>query len=598
MPNSRFTYGHLQSALNKAIRNEHLLLVGLGLVVGCLSGLAVIVLREAIIWIEITLYGVEIDMFSRYEISVDPWMVMLYPTLAGLVVGLITWKFMPEQRNQGVADVVEASAMRAGQMSSRVGLVSAINSAISAGAGASVGREGPAVHLGASLAGWIARRLHLSRSLSRTILGCGVAAAVSASFNAPIAGALFATEVVVGQYALKTFAPIVVASVAGTALSHIHFGEASAFLLGDNNIASFWEFPAFIGLGVVAAVAAIILMQSIFLAQRTAAKLPVPIWFKPAIAGLIVGIIAIWLPQVLGVGYGFTEWAILGQFDLKLLILIGLAKILATALCLGFGFSGGVFSPALVLGATVGASYGLIAADVFPLLASSVGVYTVVGMGAVAAAVLGAPISTTLIIFEITGDYKLSLAVMLAIVIATEITHHFFGASFFAEQLRRRNVDLRDGFEREVLNNIKVRQVLDHGKSTEADTISTETPMHEIREKMSMSTTGELFVVKPDGELHGTITMHDCGSVLFDNDCGENTTASDVARLHPPILNEGDSLARAIQVMRDSGEDHIAVLRDPHTKVFTGCVHHRDVINAYNKALLRVRHEEHNQEPA
>ena len=465
MPNSRFTYGHLQSALNKAIRNEHLLLVGLGLVVGCLSGLAVLALREAISWIEIMLYGVEIDMFSRYEIAVVPWMVMLYPTLGGLVVGLITWKWMPEQRNQGVADVVEASAMRAGQMSSRVGLVSAINSAISAGAGASVGREGPAVHL--------------SRSLSRTVLGCGVAAAVSASFNAPIAGALFATEVVVGQYALKTFAPIVVASVAGTALSHIHFGEASAFLLGGNHIASFWEFPAFIGLGVVAAVAAIVLMRSIFLAQQVAAKLPVPIWFKPAIAGLIVGIIAIWLPQVMGIGYGFTEWAILGQFDLKLLILIGLAKILATALCLGFGFSGGVFSPALVLGATVGASYGLIAADVFPLLASDVGVYTVVGMGAVAAAVLGAPISTTLIIFEITGDYKLSLAVMLAIVIATEITHHFFGASFFAEQLKRRNVDLRDGFEREVLNNIKVRQVLDHGKSTEADTISTETPMHE-----------------------------------------------------------------------------------------------------------------------
>ena len=287
MPDSRFTYGHLQSAINKAIRNEHLLLVGLGLVIGCLSGLAVVALREAISWIEITLYSVEIDMFSRYEIAVEPWMVMLYPTLGGLVVGLITWKLMPEQRNQGVADVVEASAMRAGQMSSRVGFVSAINSAISVGVGASVGREGPAVHLGASLAGWIARRLHLSRSLSRTVLGCGVAAAVSASFNAPIAGALFATEVVVGQYALKTFAPIVVASVAGTALSHIHFGEASAFLLGDNNIASFWEFPAFIGLGVVAAVAAMVLMQSIFLAQQTAAKLPVPIWFKPAIAGLI-----------------------------------------------------------------------------------------------------------------------------------------------------------------------------------------------------------------------------------------------------------------------------------------------------------------------
>ncbi|MBO6947368.1 MAG: chloride channel protein [Rhodospirillales bacterium] len=595
MPQSRLTYGHIQSAFRKAIRNEHLLLVGLGLVVGCVAGAAVIVFREAIELIELSTFGITTNMLARYELTVASWKLILIPAAGGLIVGLVTWKLMPGGQAQGVADVVEASAMRAGQMSSRVGIVSAFCSAVSVGAGASVGREGPAVHLGASLAGWIARRLHLSRSLSRTLLGCGVAAAVSASFNAPIAGALFATEVVVGQYALKTFAPIVVASVAGTALSHIHFGEVSAFLLGDNYIASFWEFPAFIGLGVVAAVAAIVLMQSIFWAQDMSPKVKLPIWAKPAVAGAIVGVIAIWLPQVMSVGYGFVEWAILGQFEVKLLIAIGIAKVFATALCLGFGFSGGVFSPALVLGAAVGSSYGLIAADVFPALASGVGVYTVVGMGAVAAAVLGAPISTTLIIFEITGDYKLSLAVMLAIVVSTELTHHLFGASFFAETLRRRNVDLRDGFEAEVLDTIKVRHILDHGTNVAAETISMETPITEVREKLSASTTGELFVVQPTGELYGTITLQDCGATLFDNECSDLLRAADLARLHPPILNEGDNLGAAMRIMRESGEDHIAVLRDPHTKVFTGCVHHRDVMTAYNRALLKVRHDEHNQ---
>jgi len=595
MPQSRFTYGRIQSALRKTVRNEHLLLVALALVVGCVAGLAVITFREAIQHVEIASFGITTSSMARYELTVETWKLILIPTVAGLVVGLITWKFMPGGKAQGVADVVEASAMRAGQMSSRVGIVSAICSALSVGAGASVGREGPAVHLGASLGNLIARKLHLSRSLSRTLLGCGVAAAVSASFNAPIAGALFATEVVVGQYALKTFAPIVVASVAGTALSHIHFGEVSAFFLGDNHIASFWEFPAFIGLGFVAAMAAIVMMQSIFLAQKMAERIDIPVWVKPAIAGAIVGIVAIWLPQVLSVGYGFVEWAILGQFSVQLLIIIGIAKILVTALCLGFGFSGGVFSPALVLGAAVGASYGLIAADVFPELASGVGVYTVVGMGAVAAAVLGAPISTTLIIFEITGDYKLSLAVMLAIVVSTELTHNLFGASFFAETLRRRNVDLRDGFETEVLNAIKVRHILDHGTNVVAETITMETPISEIRAKLSASSTGELFVVQPTGELYGTITLQDCGETLFDPNCNDLLRAADVARLHPPVLNEGDDLGTAMRIMRDSAEDHIAVLRDPHTKVFTGCVHHRDVMTAYNRALLNVRHEEHNQ---
>lgn len=594
MPQSRFTYGHIQSAFTKTVRNEHLLLVGLALVVGCVSGAAVIAFREAIQAIELTSFGITTSMLTRYEVTVEPWRMIAVPAAIGLVVGLITWKFMPGGKAQGVADVVEASAMRAGHMSSRVGIVSAVCSALSIGGGASVGREGPAVHLGASLAGMIARKLHLARSLSRTLLGCGVAAAVSASFNAPIAGALFATEVVVGQYALKTFAPIVVASVAGTALSHIHFGEVSAFLLGNNHITSFWEFPAFIGLGIVAAVAAIIMMQSIFLMQQLSDKVALPVWVKPAIAGAIVGIIAIWLPQILSVGYGFVEWAILGQFEVQLLIAIGIAKIFATALCLGFGFSGGVFSPALVLGAAVGSSYGLIAANVFPELASSVGVYTVVGMGAVAAAVLGAPISTTLIIFEITGDYKLSLAVMLAIVVSTEITHNLFGASFFAETLRRRNVDLRDGFEAEVLDAIKVRHILDHGTNVVAETIAMDTSISVIREKLSASTTGELFVVQATGELYGTITLHDCGVTLFDPECNDLLRAADVARLHPPVLNEGDNLGTAMRVMRDTGEDHIAVRRDPHTKVFTGCVHHRDVMTAYNRALLKVRHEEHN----
>ena len=354
-------------------------------------------------------------------------------------------------------------------------------------------------------------------------------------------------------------------------------------------------FPAFIGLGIVGAVAAIILMRSIFLMQDLSERIEIPLWVKPAIAGLTVGIIAIWLPQVLSVGYGAVEWMILGQFDLSMLIAIGIAKIFATAVCLGFGFSGGVFSPSLVLGAAVGGAYGLIAASVFPELATSVGVYAVVGMGAVAAAVLGAPISTTLIIFEITGDYRLSLAVMLAIVVSTEITHHFFGASFFAEHLRRRNVDLRDGFETEVLDTIKVRQILDHGTNVAAETIFMEMPINEIREKLSASSSGELFVVQPSGELYGTITLQDCGVTLFDPECNALLRAADIARLHPPVLNEGDNLGTAMQVMRESGEDHIGVLRDPHTKVFTGCVHHRDVMTAYNRALLKVRHEEHNQ---
>ncbi|MDA0997925.1 MAG: chloride channel protein [Proteobacteria bacterium] len=596
MPDPRFTYANVQSALRRLIRNEHLVLVVLALIVGSIAGGAVIGFREAIEFVQSLAFGISTDRLAQHAVTLPAWQILLAPTVGGLIVGILIHKLMPGGRPQGVADVIEASAMRGGQMSSRIGLVAAISSAISIGTGASVGREGPAVHLGASLAGWIGRRLHLSRSLTRTILGCGVAAAVSASFNAPIAGALFASEVVVGQYALKTLAPVVMASVAGTALSQLHFGDASVFFLGDSRIASFLEFPAFMGLGVVSALAAIVMMRAIFLAQGIAADIPAPAWLKPAIGGLCVGILALGLPEVLGVGYGVVEWSVLGQFSLNILIAIAAAKILATAVALGFGFAGGVFSPALVIGAVTGAAYGIIAASIFPELASGVGVYTLVGMGATAAAVLGAPISTTLIVFEITGDYKLSLAVMLAVVVATELTHHFFGQSFFAMQLNRREIDLKDGFERELLRAISVGDIVENGGAVERETIGLDLPLSSLRERLSRSSWGELFVVRDDGRLFGTITLGDCGETLFDVNCDSLITALDVARPQPPFLSETDNLEQAIATLRASGEDHIAVVRDKAGMIFTGCLHHRDVMNAYTQALLAVRHEEHNQQ--
>ncbi len=596
MPDTRFTYVKIQSAVRGLIRNEHLVLVVLALIVGSFSGAAVIAFREAIAFVHTLGFGVETDRMAQYAVTLPWWQILLLPVAGGLIVGLLVRKLMPGGRPQGVADVIESCALKGGQMSSRIGVVSALASAISIGTGASVGREGPAVHLGASLAGWIGRRLHLSRSLTRTILGCGVAAAVSASFNAPIAGALFASEVVVGQYALKTFAPVVMASVAGTALSQLHFGDASVFFLGDSHVASFLEFPAFMGLGVVSALAAIAMMRAIFLAQGIAEQTPIPPWTRPAVAGLGVGILALGLPQVLGIGYGVVEWSILGQFELNMLIAIAAAKILATGLCLGFGFSGGVFSPSLVIGAVTGAAYGLIAASVYPDLASGIGVYTLVGMGATAAAVLGAPISTTLIVFEITGDYKLSLAVMLAIVVATEITHHFFGQSFFAVQLNRREIDLRDGFEKEILSTVFVRRIVDRGAAVERETVGLGVPLSALRDRLSRATWGELFVVNETGRLYGTITLGDCGETLFENDCDALISAADVARLHPPFLTENDNLEQALRTMRESGEDHIAVVTDKDSMIFVGCLHHRDVMNAYTQALLTIRHEEHNQQ--
>ena len=303
------TFQNIRRTMKAAVRHDHLVLAILALAIGLAAGGAIIIFREGIGWIQWLYYGTSSARLYYWAADLPWWVLLLVPTGGGLLVGLFIHWTLPERRPHGIADVIEAYARRSGRMSFREGIAAAVSSAASIGCGASVGREGPAVHLGASLAGWLTRRLHLSRSLARTVLGCGVSAAVAASFNAPIAGALFASEVIVGHYALRSFAPIVIASVAGTVLTRQWYGDFPAFFVSNTLFASLWEFPAFVLLGVVSAVAALLLMHGINISRRVAAQLPGPLWYRPAVAGFAVGAMALVYPQILGVGYGGTEAA-------------------------------------------------------------------------------------------------------------------------------------------------------------------------------------------------------------------------------------------------------------------------------------------------
>ena len=575
----------------RLIGNDHMILVFLAMIAGGLAGSAVTLFREIITLIQIQLYGSGSERLFVNAETLAWWKILLVPVAGGLVVGAIVQFLLPQKRPQGVADVIEASALKGGWMSSRTGLVAALGSAISISAGASVGREGPAVHLGASLAGWMGRRLHLSRSLTRTLLGCGVAAAVAASFNAPIAGALFASEVVIGHYALRAFAPIVIASVAGTAVSRAFFGDFPAFALADTPLASFWEFPAFVGLGIIAGITAIAFMHSIFSVQQLAAKTPLPAWLRPAVGGLMVGLIGLAFPEVMGVGYGLTENALIFNISLSMLVVLCIAKIAATAVSIGWGFCGGVFSPSLVIGALLGGAWGVIFTSLFPEYSSGPAAYTLVGMGAMTAAVLGAPISTTLIIFEMTGDYALTLGVMVAVVIASEITQQLYGRSFFSEQLKRRGIDLKGGFETDIMHSIRLGTIL----AKDSELVSLNVCLPDLRTMLQNSKIGEIYVVRDSGALYGTITLADLSEVAFDQAIDDLLCAGDVARTGPQVLCQDDDLESALSLLAETGEDRIAVVDDPDTMILMGYVTHAGVMAAYNKALLKTRHEEHGE---
>ncbi len=584
-------FGEVLKYLDRLTRHEQVVLSILAVVIGGIGGGSAIAFREALGGLQYLFYGFSSESVHTLAAQLAWWHILLATTVGGLIVGLIVEFLMPGKRPHGVAEVMEASALKGGRMGLKAGLGAALVSAISLGAGASTGREGPVVHLGASLSAFVAARLRLGRSLSQTLLGCGVAAAVAASFNAPIAGAFFALEVVLGHYAMSAFTAIVIASVTGTVVSRIWFGDFPAFTVPAHDIVSYLEFPAFALLGIVAAAVAIIFMHATDFSAKLAAASPVPAWLRPACGGLLVGLIALAFPQVLGVGYEATDAALRDQFGRWLLISLILAKTAATAISLGSGFGGGVFSPSLFLGAMVGGAFGILATDLFPQLSSGHEAYAIVGMGAVAGAVLGAPISTILMIFELTGDYQLTIGVMIATVLASLLTRHIFGFSFFTRQLDLRGLNLRSGREQGLLREARVRGVMREDFAA----VPHNSAMSVIRKGLQSAPYGELFVIDGDGRLHGTITLSDLAESAFDTELDELLTAEDVLRHQPPVLAMDDDLEAAMTLMDTVQEPIIAVIDNHESQKVVGYVRQRDVLLAYNRALLRARDEAHGE---
>lgn len=573
--------------------NDPIILLISAAVIGVLVGYAAIGFRLALDFVQVLGFGFGGENVFSQAAQLEWWHVVAVPTVGGLLVGVFVRYVMPGRRPQGVADVIEAVALKGGRMSLRQGISAAFVNIVSLGVGSSTGREGPIVHVGATLASFAAQKLHVSPSMRLTLLGCGVAAGVAASFNAPIAGVFFALEVVIGHYALHAFAPVVLASVVGTIVSRIQFGDTPAFIIPDYAIVSFLEFPAFLILGGVCGVIAMIFMWSAMFADDVVTKLRIPDALRPASGGLAIGIIAVFFPQILGVGYEATDAALNEQFALWLLIVLITAKTAATAICLGCRFGGGVFSPSIMLGAMTGGAYGIIAAYVFPEMAASHGLYAIVGMGAMAAAVLGAPISTILIVFELTGDYKITIAVMVAAVVSTFLSQSVVGKSFFHWQLQRRNINVRGGRAQHFLRERRVSDVM----SFDYETVPQHAGIEQMKALLLTSSHSAFFVVDEEKRLVGTLTFGDLKAAVRESgdDSASAVTAFDVCHRDPPALVAPQTLEDALALLDSSREEHLAVVQNRREMRIIGVVHQKDALVAHNRALLQAHAEEHDE---
>ncbi len=524
--------------INYALRKRTPLVWFLAALIGVGTSLAAIAFRELIGAVQWTWLGTMSEQVASAA-RVLPWYVVVFvPAFGGLLVGLFLHYVQPQKRPLGVADVIEAKHTPETSLRFWPGIGSALVSATSLGFGASTGREGPIVHLGATVAASISRLFQLPRSSNRVLLACGVAGAVSASFNAPIAGVLFAHEVILGHYALSAFSAIVIASGAATIVSRLYFGDAAAFSIPDYQITSFLEFPAFAILGLVCALVAVLFQYALIGTEYVARSVRAPTWFRPVIGGLAVGIIGVWYPQVLGVGYQATDLALRNQLPLDLMLILIFLKTAATAVCLASRFGGGIFSPSLYVGAMTGGAFGLIAAGVFPEMASSQGLYAILGMGAVSAAVIGAPLSTTMIVFELTGGYSLSIALLLTVSIATGITIAIHGRSYFYWQLESRGIAVADGPHSQLMRSVRVQDFMER--------------------------------LSPDLEER------------------------------PPPLEEGvprlltsDTMERALRMFDETGDEEVPVVRAAAVSQVVGYARQVDALRHFNEALIDASIEEH-----
>ncbi|MEM9972923.1 MAG: chloride channel protein [Pseudomonadota bacterium] len=438
----------------------------IALVIGIAAGFAALLFRMGIELLQSTLYGAEdIKMIHTFAETLEWYHVLIIPIIGGLIVGIILNRFTDDGRVRSVADVIEGAALRDGRVEMKAGLASALASMITLGSGGSTGREGPVVHLAGVIATWVSNRIEASGITARDLLGCAVAAGVSASFNAPIAGALFAMEVVLRHFAMHAFAPIVIASAAGTVINRWQFGDVTEFALPTQNELGFYvELPAFLLLGLLCGLVAVLFMRAIFwtddLGTQLQRRVGLPRFLRPAVAGALLGAIAIFYPHIIGVGYETTSAALTGELLLWDAIVFTVIKTAAVAITMAGRMGGGVFSPSLMVGALTGLAFGLIATGILPEVSGSETLYALAGMGAVAAAVLGAPISTTLIVFELTGDWQTGLAVMVAVSTSTALASKLVDRSFFLTQLERKNIHLAAGPQAYLLSMFRVANVM------------------------------------------------------------------------------------------------------------------------------------------
>jgi CIC family chloride channel protein len=567
--------------------NQSILIVFLSVAVGLSSGAGVWLFKQFIALFQ----RLAFTDLAAWLAPLGHWTFVLPTALGGLLVGWIVYRFVGPEKVHGVAGVMEAVALSGGRLPYARVPAKAIASALSIGVGASVGPEDPSVQIGANLGSMIGQRLHLSEDLVRGLVAAGAAGGVSAAFNAPIASVFFALEIVLGELSGSALTMIVLSSVISAVFTQAVAGREPAFHVTAYAFNSVWELPLYLVLGLLAGSVAAIYIRAIYAFRDQSARMQMPSWLKPAVGGLIVGAVGLALPQVLGVGYETITQIFSGAtFPIAMLLVLMVVKLVLTPFSLASGFQGGVFAPSLYLGATLGGAFGMLSRMLFPALNINPAAFAMVGMAAVLAGTVHAPLTAILLLFEMTNDYRIILPLMAAVVISLLISEHFQPESVYSLGLLRHGIRLERGRDVEVLEGITVKEVMD----PQPVALNTQDTLAQALERFSETHLHGFPVLDPDGELAGVCTLADLEKEQPGDTRSPAKQVGEISTQRLITCTPQETLAAALRRMSIHDIGLLPVVDSANPRRLIGQLRRADVIRAYDMALSRRQIDRHN----
>jgi len=552
------------------------------ILIGVLAGYGAVLFKYVLKGMQWIFYQNTSDMILIAH-TIPLWVKIVMPGVAGLIVGLVVNYFASEAKGHGVPEVMQAIALRGGRIRKRVAAAKIFASAVTIGSGGSVGREGPMVQIGSSIGSSVGQVFKVPSVHMRTMVGCGAAAGIAATFNAPIAGVLFALEIIIGDFGVMQFSPVVLSSVTATTISRYYFGDFPHFSIPDYSIVSLWEFCFYPILGVITGLVGLSFTKILYKFEDWFDDLSIPEYIKPAIGGLLLGCVFAIFPEVFGVGYGAMNMALNNDIELNLLFVLIFVKILASSLTLGSGGSGGIFAPSLFMGCMTGGAFGMVLHAIFPGQTALPGAYALVAMGGVVAGTTYAPITAILIIFEMSGTYSIILPLMLTCITATVLNSTLERASIYTTKLLRRGIDIEAGRERHLLSHIIVKEVM----NTNVVTIPESMKLEQIIWTFKTENAPYLHVVDDQKRLTGIISFRDIRAVLHEEGLADLIVALDLGTRDLVTVTTDDTLQEALDQITHRGVSQLPVLNSGPNGQLVGTLTESDINSAYNSALVR-----------